>query len=128
MIAGRSEVDALCWADRRTTRPRLHPDAPDREAAPAAIRMLGDWLVVNQVLPANPAAATSWPVAGGEDGGEIHRAERPRLAPVAGAGGPPGGRRGPGPSVPRGSGRRRGGRPGSHAAATAVEALARSTP
>ena len=33
--------------------------------------MLGDWLVVNQVLPANPTAATSWPVAGGEDGGEI---------------------------------------------------------
>ena len=51
-------------AARRLPAPRgrLHPDAPPDRSRPlkqhlAATRMLGDWLVVNQVLPVNPAAA-----------------------------------------------------------------------
>ena len=45
---------------------RLHPDAPRVRPRPVkhhltAIRMLGDWLVVSQVLPVNPAAAVRGP-------------------------------------------------------------------
>ena len=41
---------------------RTHPGSvPDRQAAPAAIRVLCDWLVVSQVLPVNPAAAVRGP-------------------------------------------------------------------
>ena len=35
------------------------------------------------------AAAATWPVAGGEDRGQVRRYERVRLAPTATAGGPP---------------------------------------
>ena len=41
---------------------RTHPgSAPTLKQHLAAIRMLGDWLVVNQVLPVNPAAAVRGP-------------------------------------------------------------------
>ena len=41
---------------------RTHPgSAPTVKQHLAAIRMLGDWLVVNQVLPVNPAAAVRGP-------------------------------------------------------------------
>ena len=41
---------------------RTHPgSAPTVKQHLAAIRMLGDWLVVNQVLPVNPAAAVPGP-------------------------------------------------------------------
>ena len=41
---------------------RTHPgSAPTVKQHLAAIRMLGDWLVVSQVLPANPAAAVRGP-------------------------------------------------------------------
>ena len=41
---------------------RTHPgSAPIRKQHLAAIRMLGDWLVVSQVLPVNPAAAVRGP-------------------------------------------------------------------
>ena len=41
---------------------RTHPgSAPIVKQHLAAIRMLGDWLVVNQVLPVNPAAAVRGP-------------------------------------------------------------------
>ncbi|MCY4508610.1 MAG: hypothetical protein OXG35_16885, partial [Acidobacteria bacterium] len=41
---------------------RTHPgSAPTVKQHLAAIRMLGDWLVVNQVLPGNPAAAVRGP-------------------------------------------------------------------
>ena len=44
----------------------LHPDPPRVRRPPskqhlAAIRMLGDWLVVSQVIPVNPAAAVRGP-------------------------------------------------------------------
>ena len=60
----------------------------------AAIRMLGDWLVVNQVLPVNPATAVRGPkhvvtkgatpvlfAGGGEEAPRVDRHERPRRAP-----------------------------------------------
>ena len=41
---------------------RTHPgSAPTVKQHLAAIRMLGDWLVVSQVLPVNPAAAVRGP-------------------------------------------------------------------
>ena len=41
---------------------RTHPgSAPTVKQHLAAVRMLGDWLVVNQVLPVNPAAAVRGP-------------------------------------------------------------------
>ena len=41
---------------------RTHPGSvPTVKQHLAAIRMLGDWLVVNQVLPVNPAAAVRGP-------------------------------------------------------------------
>ena len=41
---------------------RAHPgSAPTVKQHLAAIRMLGDWLVVNQILPVNPAAAVRGP-------------------------------------------------------------------
>ena len=41
---------------------RTHPgSAPTVKQHLAAIRMLGDWLVVNQVIPVNPAAAVRGP-------------------------------------------------------------------
>ena len=41
---------------------RTHPgSAPTAKQHLAAIRMLGDWLVVSQVLPVNPAAAVRGP-------------------------------------------------------------------
>ena len=41
---------------------RTHPgSAPTVKQHLAAIRMLGDWLVVSQVIPVNPAAAVRGP-------------------------------------------------------------------
>ena len=46
----------------RVVRIRTHPgSAPTVKQHLAAIRMLGDWLVVSQVLPVNPAAAVRGP-------------------------------------------------------------------
>ena len=54
-----------CATSRRSTLAayiRTHPgSAPTVKQHLAAIRMLGDWLVVNQVLPVNPAAAVRGP-------------------------------------------------------------------
>ena len=64
----------------------------------AAIRMLGDWLVVNQVLPVNPRRGGSRPEArrhqggdagplasGGEEAPRVDRHGRPGRAPGPGA-------------------------------------------
>ena len=64
----------------------------------AAIRMLGDWLVVSQVLPVNPAAAVRGPkhvvtegrdagplAGGGEEAPRDDRHGRPGRAPGPGA-------------------------------------------
>ena len=41
---------------------RTHPgSAPTVKQHSAAIRMLGDWLVVSQIIPVNPAAAVRGP-------------------------------------------------------------------
>ena len=66
---GRAVGQFLAWCEARgclaAARGGLHPDAPrvgaHGQAAPAAIRMLGDWLVVSQVLPVNPAAVVRGP-------------------------------------------------------------------
>ena len=54
-----------CATSPRSTWPptiRTHPgSAPTVKQHVAAIRMLGDWLVVSQVLPVNPAAAVRGP-------------------------------------------------------------------
>ena len=48
---------------------RTHPgSAPTVKQHLTAIRMLGDWLVVSQVIPVNPAAAVRGADARGDDG------------------------------------------------------------
>ena len=42
--------------------------------------------VASDLVGLEAAAATSWPIAGGEDGDEVRRPERPRLPPAAIAG------------------------------------------
>ena len=71
--AGRARAAAAdrrrgAWGSRRSRRCTWRPTSgPTPGAAPtvkqhlAAIRMLGDWLVVSQVLPVNPAAAVRGP-------------------------------------------------------------------
>ena len=87
--------------------PLLRPIPPTVKRSPAitASRRPGSTRATASDSP--PQAATSWPVVGGEDGGEVHRPERPRLAPVAGAGGPPVAGEDPNPSVPPGASPRR---------------------
>ena len=70
---GRAVGQFLAWCEARglglTASPlhvaayiRTHPgSAPTVKQHLAAIRMLGDWLVVSQVLPVNPAAAVRGP-------------------------------------------------------------------
>ena len=71
---GRAVGQFLAWCEARGLRLRdisplhvaayirTHPgSAPTVKQHLAAIRMLGDWLVVNQVLPVNPAAAVRGP-------------------------------------------------------------------
>ena len=71
---GRAVGQFLAWSEARGLRLsevsplhvaayiRTHPgSAPTVKQHLAAIRMLGDWLVVNQVLPVNPAAAVPRP-------------------------------------------------------------------
>ena len=71
---GRALGQFLGWCEARSLRLRdvsplhvaayirTHPgSAPTVKQHLAAIRMLGDWLVVNQVLPVNPAAAVRGP-------------------------------------------------------------------
>ena len=81
---------------------RTHPgSAPTVKQHLAAIRMLGDWLVVNQVLPVNPAAAVRGPkhvVHQGRDAGPL--AGRGEEAPRDDRHGRPG--RAPGPGAPVG--------------------------
>ena len=63
---GRAVGQFLGWCEARGLQLRdvspLHVAAYIRtHPGSAAIRMLGDWLVVNQVLPVNPAAAVRGP-------------------------------------------------------------------
>ena len=70
---GRAVGQFLGWCEARgppaprrlaAPRRRLHPhpgSAPTVKQHLVAIRMLGDWLVVSQVLPVNPAAAVRGP-------------------------------------------------------------------
>ena len=78
---------------------RTHPgSAPTVKQHLAAIRMLGDWLVVSQVLPVNPAAAVRGPkhvvtkgatpvplASGGEEAPRVDRHGRAGRAPGPGA-------------------------------------------
>ena len=64
---GRAVGQFLAWCEARglvltAAYIRTHPgSAPTVKQHLAAIRMLGDWLVVSQVLPVNPAAAVRGP-------------------------------------------------------------------
>ena len=68
---------------------RTHPgSAPTVKQHLAAIRMLGDWLVVSQVLPVNPAAAGRGPKH------VVTTGATPVLSPAEGAPAPRGDRHG----------------------------------
>ena len=69
------------------------------------------------------AAATTRPLAGGEDGGQVRRPEGARLAPAALTGGPPVAREDPGCSFPGRARLPEARRARKRAAATAVDAL-----
>ena len=77
-----------CATSHRSTWPPTsltHPgSAPTVKQHLAAIRMLGDWLVVSQVLPVNPAAAVAGPEARrheGRDAGPLARRRRGSSSP-----------------------------------------------
>ena len=94
--AAPSGVGAVQVAETGSAYARTHPGSvPAVKHDLAAIRMLGDWLVVSQVLPVNPAAAvrgskhvvtkgaTPGPLAGGDESKllETIRHGRPGRAP-----------------------------------------------
>ena len=91
-----------CATSPRSTWPptsgRTPGSVPTVKQHLAAIRMLGDWLVVNQVLPVNPAAVVRGPkhgrhqgrdagalAGGGEEAPRVDRHGRPGRAPGPGA-------------------------------------------